>query len=86
MKIGDRMYIRILEGSHPGNFEFFLCQPNKVNYISIESPSLGDSKTAIIGANSGLEGIQIICQSGTLVMKTLHVGPIWCAIRLTPQH
>ena len=75
-----------LEGSHPGNFEFFLCQPNKVNYISIESPSSGDSKTAIIGANSGLEGIQIICQSGTLVMKTLHVGPIWCAIRLTPQH
>jgi hypothetical protein len=77
---------RFLEGTHPGNFVFFLCHPNKVNYISIESPSLGDSKTAIIGANSGLEGIQIICQSWTLVMKTIHVGPIWCAIRMTPQH
>ena len=77
--------MHFLEGSHPGNFEFFLCQPNKVNYISIESPSSGDSKTAIIGANSVLEGIQIICQSWTLVMKTIHVGPIWCAVPINPQ-
>ena len=61
--------VRVLGGSHPGNFEFFLGSPNEVNYISIESPLSGHSKTAIIGANSGLEGIQIMCQSLVIVVK-----------------
>ena len=65
---------RFLGGSHPGKIEFFLGSPNGVNYISIESPSLGHSKTAIIGANSGLEGIQIMCQSGTSMTKTYMQG------------